>query len=603
MASQVPYSPTPSIAPEDRPIPSMQINAPESAFGSATAAATQHLGQVADNVGNELFARAYAIQQLNEKADADAAMTDYMAEVGKQFADYKSKSGKDAVAGLPDFQKSIAETREKIAGRLTSTFAVQAFNQQSRSMEGRTTMAAAAHSGNENKSYMLGTAHDRAEADGNYAMQHPDDEDAYQQALKTNRQVGELTASVMGRDKDYADNHTFQLNNNLTAKRISGALGDDPFIAQSMLDTAIKAGTVDSDTAKTLQGQIRTATLTKVTAKEAAEIYNDPANKGKSAQELRDIAEQRSKSLGPDDPEFKDALIQKVEQLRGRDDSIKRATQFNYTNILQGAVYGVGMKDGKLPGSVEELPSDAKAAYLNSDPKTQGAINRRLSYNAIHGDYAPTPENMAYYHTLRGMLTDLNATPAEREKALNVDMNDLHMPNEYAQKLLDLRNKVFNNTMKDNFLPKAMSIMRPILDDPAVGISKTRNPTSYYKFNGTFGEALSDLADKLKRPPNDKEIKELGTQLMQDIQVPGMFFGTNSKPLYTDSLDSGYKEKVLGIYKKNGMPTPSDEQIRQLQVTDKLRMMTDNYNKLFGGKTTNRAVSAPVPSEPEPPRQ
>ena len=67
---EIPYSGVPDRTPELRPTPSLNVNPPEAAFGTTIAAATQHLGQVEEGAGKELFDRAYALQEMHVQSDA-----------------------------------------------------------------------------------------------------------------------------------------------------------------------------------------------------------------------------------------------------------------------------------------------------------------------------------------------------------------------------------------------------------------------------------------------------------------------------------------------------------------------------------------------------
>src|ERR1700722_12037783 len=94
MASPVPYSPDPQIAPQDRPIPYREVNAPVAAFGGATAAALETQGQVVEGVRQELLARALAIQQLNQQADASEKVAAYTTKLGDEYNKFSSVAGK-----------------------------------------------------------------------------------------------------------------------------------------------------------------------------------------------------------------------------------------------------------------------------------------------------------------------------------------------------------------------------------------------------------------------------------------------------------------------------------------------------------------------------
>ena len=395
-------------------------------------------------------------------------------------------------------------------------------------------------------------------------------------------------ATIHGRDDDYANNTTLDLNTKLNASRVSGALAkNDPVGAQAALDRARKDETIDAGTADKLQQQIQSATYNKTSVAEAAKIYNDPKNKDATAEDLQKQAQAKADSLFPDDAVFKDKLVQQTEILRSRTQTFKRADEYDRATALNGAVYGVGAQDGKLPTSLDDLSSDARAAYDNANPRTQAATLRRISANA-KGDYMPTPENQARYNYWRGVLTDPTATADERDAALAPGaLDDLHMPAPQARQLMDLRNKLYKNTMADHALPHAMSVIAPMLS-PELGLNKSRNPDDYHRFIGAFGEALTQAADQKKAPLNDKEIKELGANMLQKVQVPGRLWGTNTTENFRVDVPSEYADKVKKLYTSQGEPEPDPDKIQQLYTTDRLKAMSNGFTTLFGKKATTR---------------
>lgn len=592
MASVVPYTGTPSVAPEQPATPTRQVNAPIEAFGGAVAQATQHLGQVEASTGDELFARANAIQQLNEQASASKAAADLTTGLATEYAKYTTLEGKDAVDYLPTYLKNVNDMRDKIRGTLNSPYAQRAYDQESRNTISRTMFSAAKHAGDQNKVYIVGSATDKATADANFAGQHPEDTGAYEQAIQTNNSTGKLVATVKGRDGDYATNTTLDLNNNLVVNRVTGAMQKDTVAAQKILDDAKARGIVSGGSADSLQKQIDSTRLNKTSVAEAANIYNDPANTNATAEDLKGKAAARAESMAPGDAVFKDKLIQQTETLRARDQTFKRADEYDRKQTMEGAVYGVGNQDGKLPTSINDFTPEAHAAYINATPNDQAAVDRRLSANA-KGDYRPTPENQDTVRYWKGVMTDPTATAAEREKAINTNFYDLKVPAQDAQTLMNLRNKLYKNSMNDVTLPKAMGLISGMLT-PELGLNKARNPDDYYRFTGAFGEVLKQHQDELKRPLNNDEIRQDAANLLQKVHTPGWFgssFGSGSTPLFRDVTSStfqGYKDLVVKQSKANGSEPPDDSTIQNMWTASRVKALSNGFTTLFG-KSTQRA--------------
>jgi hypothetical protein len=246
MASPVPYSPDPQIAPQDRPIPYREVNAPVAAFGGATAAALESQGQVVEGVGKELFSRALAIQQLNQQADASEKVAAYTTKLGDEYNKFSSLSGKAASDAYQPFADKINSIREDIRGTLTSPFAQRAFDQESRSMQARAQWTAGRYAGDQNKSYLKGAA--QAEQDGysNYALANPTDDASFQVGKQKTIDLANHKADLdnLSADDPMRKQMVQQATSTLTASRIQGLAKDQPFTAAKMLDAASKAGDI-----------------------------------------------------------------------------------------------------------------------------------------------------------------------------------------------------------------------------------------------------------------------------------------------------------------------------------------------------------------------
>ncbi len=364
----------------------------------------------------------------------------------------------------------------------------------------------------------------------------------------------------------------------------------DPARAQAMLDKARADGSIDGGAADQLQKQIESTTYNKTSVKEAAILYNAPENKDATTEQLIQRAEKKAEDSFPNDPVYKEKLVAQTLLLRSKTQTAKRADEYDRATVLQGAAYGVGVKDGKLPGSIEELDPAARAAYDNANPRTQAAIMRRLTANA-KGDYAPTPENQARYNYWRGVLTDPQATAEQRESALKEDaFNDLRMPAGQARQLIDLRNKLYKNTLADPSLPHAMGVISGMLS-PELGLSKSRNQDEYFRFTGAFGEALRQAADQKKGILSDDEIRKIGADLLQKQQVPGKIFGTmwpTSTENFRVDVPTEYADRVKKIYASQGEPEPTQDRIQQLYTAERVKAMSNGFTTLFGKKVTTR---------------
>src|SRR5258706_15751993 len=96
----VPYSPVPDVAPQNIPTPKLRVDTPPAAFGANVAQAIDHLGSTEGQVGNELWSRAIAMQQLRNETEATEATAQAAMRSDKLFTDFEStKRGLNAVNG------------------------------------------------------------------------------------------------------------------------------------------------------------------------------------------------------------------------------------------------------------------------------------------------------------------------------------------------------------------------------------------------------------------------------------------------------------------------------------------------------------------------
>lgn len=164
MPTEVPYTGVPggslyereeSI--HDNPIPSVRIETPPAAFGTNIAEATQHLGQVNEDAGKELFDRAYAMQELKVHADVNTRLAATNNAANDKLVQFKQLEGKAAVDALPTLQQDLDKIRSD-GGQGLSPYGQQLYDSESRNIRGRMNMAAGSHAAEQSKVYEVGSA-------------------------------------------------------------------------------------------------------------------------------------------------------------------------------------------------------------------------------------------------------------------------------------------------------------------------------------------------------------------------------------------------------------------------------------------------------------
>jgi hypothetical protein len=212
------------------------------AFGGATAAAIQGLGKAEEGAGNEIFARGYAMQELNQQAQATEASAKYTTDLGAKLGDYLSTQGKNAVDGFQPFLDGINSTREDYRNTLQSPLAQRLYDQESRSQQARLTMYAASHAGQQNKAYVLGSSKAAVDAAGDQMMAMPDDQGAAQANLASIEREANHQADIQGLDGPARQQLVATSKSTAISKQIQGMAKSQPFSAQKQLDQYSKSG-------------------------------------------------------------------------------------------------------------------------------------------------------------------------------------------------------------------------------------------------------------------------------------------------------------------------------------------------------------------------
>ncbi len=236
MASQVPYNPDPTVAPQLAPTPPGRNMPPPGAFGGLTAVATEHLGQAISQTGSELFERANAMQLLNQQAAADEGSSQFQMTSAKRHADFLSTMGKDASNGLQPMLDAIEQDRQQIRQSLSSPYAQMQYDRDTRRMQGQLMISASSHAAQQEKAYITGSLQAKSDTANITTLGLPQDDAAYKQALADKDRIADQMAAQGGWGKDQRDNWATQQKSTLASNRAEGvARTGDPFTAERML--------------------------------------------------------------------------------------------------------------------------------------------------------------------------------------------------------------------------------------------------------------------------------------------------------------------------------------------------------------------------------
>lgn len=356
MASQVPYTPRLEVAPAERPVSPIHVDAPIGAFGGDQAAALQRLGQTVGSVGTELFDRANSLQVLNQQAQASEAASAYVTKLGDLHADYTSQQGKNAIDGYQPFVDATETARADTRASLSSPIAQRAYDQETRNMQSRAIWSGSSHLAEQNKQYLSGASNARMDAADNYALAAPTDEASFQAGLKTKQQEVDYQATLHGWSDDVKKDQLQKANDSLYSARIQSLAKSQPFTAQKLLDDATSSGNLSAQSAARLGSFVQT------------QRYNVG-----SRQVASNIMAGGDTSLG----EQKLPIDRALEAVRANETT----AQGNYSLIHPAAPNGdhalgaYGVMSKNLPGWLAEagMPPMTQAQFLQS-PEAQDKL-------------------------------------------------------------------------------------------------------------------------------------------------------------------------------------------------------------------------------------
>lgn len=256
---QVPYSGVPEVAPQLNPTPRYEASVSADMFGGQIGNALQGLGKTEEGVGNEIFARGMAMQDLYNHSEAQDADAQYMQKAGELHANFSSLAGKEAVDAYPKYIQDLQDTRKDIGSGLSNSMSQKMFDASSLSTMGRTVFNGAGHAATQNKAYALGASTARVQAIGDRTLSTPADEDAFQDGLQDSEDEVRAQGQLNGWAPEMVDEKVAQTKSALWSQRITGMVKVQPFTAGKMLDQAVKDGEVQGEDIGKLTNVVQSA--------------------------------------------------------------------------------------------------------------------------------------------------------------------------------------------------------------------------------------------------------------------------------------------------------------------------------------------------------
>lgn len=560
---QIPYSPVPSIAPSESATPGFRLNVPEGAFGGGVAAATEGLGGKVSEVGNELFGRAVALQQLNNESEARDADTKYMMTAGELHAKYNALEGKDRVDAFPQYSKDLAETRTKLRDGLSNQMAQKMYDASSLSTMGRSIFNGAGAAASANKEWAHGAVTAQHDLIVKQVYDDPNDESAFRQAIKNNHDTATSRAALTagGASPERVELITKQGDSTIAANRVLGMARNQPYQASQLLKKYKDEGLLFGKEAEVVENKVQSLTQTvgadTIAGQTLGKYLQPDGTYSKSSVEMQAEAVDVAKKAYPDDPKMETAATTAFDRKFNQHSWAMKQDQQQVTQQLNTYITkGVRNTDmlppdllkQMTPGQIKAFPAQANTYQKSIDTQTnQDAYEKFLGlYNNDNGKF---------------METDFMAEPG-----LNKSDRD---------RFLKLQRQA--NANGDPRVAKAIQTLRGSVPGTleSLGIYRrdTKNPEDYDRFTGALHEAIQSYQETNGKPPNEQALsKEIFPNLIMQVTDPDRWFGRKS-----ELFRAGVPDEVKAAAEKDAGKPLNEEEVRKTYM----RMQ---FNDLFSKK-------------------
>lgn len=570
--AQVPYSPVPSQTLSEIPTPEMKPAIPAAAFGGEVGQALSKLGTVTEGAGNEIFARAIALQNLQNETDAKEADAKYMIDAGKLHANYSALEGKAAVDAYPkytaDLQKLRIDTRES----LPTAMSQKMYDSSSLSTMGRSIFNGAGHAATEQKKYVVNTATANMDLDAKSVEDNPQDPRLFEDKLRRTERNAATVAAAHGFGEAQEKDLLLKATSKLWSQRIIGLSRTDPFTAAKELDDA-KTNLTQDDYLK-VDNTVRATSRAVGSTQIANEIFNaGKAGPDKAPASFSDMEKEvraKAKDLNPDDPLLEQHAVSQLHSIYNQQKYAQRQEQGANMETINKALHD-GVVDYQTFRANPQLAAAEDALY-DSGKKINipGMIN---TYNAAR-DKA---DNESHFRTLMGqsnndVLGFLDQNPYE----------DKHLSQGQMNQIVARQSALKKQVGQDPQVDRAMSWLRQGFGSQmqALGTySRTKtNTEDYDHLTGTVQDAMSIWAEQHQgKQPTQKEFDEqIAPKVIQQRSEKGWLWNTN-KPFYNQDTPDDFAEKVKAHVIAKGGVEPTPEELNRAYVRMQLL-------KLYPGK-------------------
>ncbi len=569
---RVPYNPAPSVEPIT-PGEQVRINVPPAAFGANIAAALEHLGTTTEHVGDELFNRAIAMQQLNNENEARDLQTQHAQQTAQLVADYDATEGQKARAELMPHLKRLQAVREGLAGQASNPQVQRMFLNDTAGFMQRETFSAARHAGDENRKYTLGTMAATKQLNIDGVRQNPDDENGFQETIRRNAELTRQEATVRGipEGSPLAELGLRKSTSQIIAHRILGVNDTDPDRAAKMLEDN-RGELTDEDWAQTesrVKSQSRSISSTNIANEVIQESRGDDGEPTKTVAQMVDRVKELAKERHPDDPIVAQHAITTLHTLTNIENWERKQQKWSDTQTVEKTIGEMNIQNIQqlraVPG-MQDTIARLGAKYENDLPNRINRINVAKNRET----------NQQAYLQIQGLYNN------DRETFLNTDLTQEHLSYQDLKYWIGKQAEAKEKAQADPRVHSAMSILETQFGSQlrAMGVNpgdKKNLNSNYNHFTGALQQALEQHQQDTGKPAKYDDIVGPIWKTLQS-STPGRFWGQNytyqkfKSPLPTE-VPEAYSNMARDEAAKAGHPTPTDSQIYQAYLRQQFKAL------------------------------
>lgn len=591
---QVPYRPVPDVAPSNQGTPEARVPVNIDAFGGGVASAIRSVGSEVDHAGNEIYARAKSLQELQNESVVRDAEAEYIIASGDLRAKYHSTEGRNAVEGLSGYIKDNRELQRQYADQMPNPQARRLFERSTRSQMARSVFSGAGHAAQQNRQWVQKA--DEATVVANEAdVYNNPSPDTFERGIANVHRTAQSLEASQGWDPAVTKTWIQEHESRLVAQRIKGLARTDPVAAKAFYEQHKERLTPQADVvAQTaVENNLYRVEANRIASEVAGQVPA-PGERGMTRREALDAAEAKAKEIS-DDPRFIQFVRDRTGAVVSQRDRVRtddaRNDMYRIGTVLTGGI------DGKIPTSVDEMLALDPSLQENWDratPSDRQRVMNQLKTNA-KGDYAwdPAGNGIRRWNYLKGLATSDPTT------FLNVDISNEKMPFSARRELLNLQQQVQKNPEGNPQVTKYYNMLKDSMYPAmqAAGVLPD-NPQRYNEFRGALQDAIVAWRQNNNKQPTLKDLQEIARGLFRETGgnppptsgARGAFqsifspwsFGSSAVPVHRMEPPDNVMQAWRNLPRfKDKSPTTAEE------VDFKREWRRREYQRLFGGSVSS----------------